>query len=85
MRPFGTTSPLNVTHPERCGNFDRFGVLSGVNRDSAEIDFSASNVLGLPNPIPLRGLTLSWQVFAAIFTNERINTTGVKDRNTYYL
>lgn len=62
LRPFGTATPVNTTHPTRCGSHDRFGKVSGVNVDAAELDFSKSTVLGLPNPLPLRGLTLDWMV-----------------------
>lgn len=60
--PSLTEPPTDLTNLERCGAQDRFGKLSGVNVDSEEIDFTRSSVLGLQNPIPLRGLTLGWEV-----------------------
>ena len=38
------------------------GNRSHVNYDDAPLNFSQSTVLGLPNPLPLRGLTRNWTV-----------------------
>lgn len=62
LRDFGTVSSLNTAGSERCGNNDRYAKLSGVNTDSAPLNFSQDTVLGLPNPIPLRGRTSTWAV-----------------------
>lgn len=61
LRNYRTVSALTA-NPKRCGEHDRMGKLSGVNIDSKEIDFSQSSALGLPNPIPLRGITFQWKV-----------------------
>ena len=62
LREFGTTSLTDPSKPTRCGENDAFGKLSGDNIDSADIDFSGSTALGLPNPIPLRNNTSGWEV-----------------------
>ena len=38
------------------------GNRSDVNDDDAPLNFSQSMVLGLPNPLPLQGLTTEWRV-----------------------
>ena len=46
-----------------CLRRDRLAVgcrVSSVNTDDGPVDFSAPEVLGLPNPVPLLGLTQVW-------------------------
>jgi hypothetical protein len=63
LRPKGTVEPMNTASSERCGADDRLGKLSGINIDSAPLNFSQDHVLGLPNPIPLRGsVETAWEV-----------------------
>jgi hypothetical protein len=38
------------------------GNRSDVNSNDTPLNFSQSTVLGLPNPLPLRGLTTQWTV-----------------------
>ena len=38
------------------------GSKSNINYNDAPLNFSQSMVLGLPNPLPLRGLTTEWTV-----------------------
>lgn len=70
LRDFGTVTSLNTAGSERCGTNDKFGKLSGINVDSAPLNFSQDNVLGLPNPIPLRGPTIPWQVSHTVYLNK---------------
>ena len=44
-----------------CGEYTA-RLISEVNIDGEDIDFSQDTVLGLPNPLTLTGLTNSWQV-----------------------
>ena len=51
LRSVGTTGP-------GCSG----GRTSQVNLNDAALDFSQAMVLGLPNPLPLPGLTREWNV-----------------------
>ena len=51
------------------------GNRSDVNYNDAPLNFSLSMVLGLPNPLPLRGLATQWTVSIkpALIMNEYIH------------
>lgn len=60
LRDYGTVPSQSVSAIESC--MDRLGMRSGVNIDNQQLDFTQESVMGLPNPIPLFGTTLAWQV-----------------------
>lgn len=61
LRDHGTV-PSDAGDTQRCVDNDRIGLRSGINVDNQQLDFEQESVMGLPNPIPLLGITPAWQV-----------------------
>ena len=62
LRELNTPPDDNPNAPKLCGFNNVGGVISRVNTDAAELDYSQRNVLGLSNPIRLTGITAKWKV-----------------------
>lgn len=62
LRKFGTPVSLNATNFDSCGDNDRYSMSSKPNFNGRALDFTQDSLLGIPNPVPLNGLTEGWQV-----------------------